>query len=153
VDRSFFLKKIDNTRFTQCLSSQGLRSTRQRYFVYEVILEKRDHPTAEEVFLRVKQKMPDISFATVYNCLGTLVDCDLVRQVNLDRSSSRFCPNMHDHCHFYCDDCGEVVDVDFPVEQEKRVKLPDGFLVTRFQLSISGLCSDCAAKAKTLQAA
>ena len=54
--------------------------------------------------------------ATVYNCLDALVQCGLVRHVNLDRSATRYCPNMKEHCHFYCDECGGIYDVDFADE-------------------------------------
>ena len=75
---------------------------------------KRDHPTAEEVFIRAKREMPDISMATVYNCLDALVKCGLVRQVTLERGATRFCPNMREHCHFYCDQCESVFDIELP---------------------------------------
>ena len=54
------------------LAQAGLRSTRQREVVYNAILSKRDHPTAEEVFARVKKDMSTISLATVYNSLGSI---------------------------------------------------------------------------------
>ena len=85
------------------LTTGGFRFTPQREHVYNVLLEKRDHPTAEEVFLRAKHRMPDISMATVYNCLDALVKCGLARQVQIDRGATRFCPNMCEHGHFYCD--------------------------------------------------
>src|SRR2546430_17219601 len=74
---------------------------------------ERDHPTAEQVFMRAKKGMPDISMATVYNCLDALVKCRLVRQVNLDRIAMRYCPNMGEHFHFYCDACGGGFGIDF----------------------------------------
>lgn len=78
----------------------GLRLTKQRQEVYQVLLEQRDHPTANEVYHRVRKKLPSISLATVYNCLEALVNHGLVNQVNFERSSSRFCPNLVDHGHF-----------------------------------------------------
>ncbi len=85
------------------LARGGFRFTPQREHVYAVLLQKRDHPTAEQVFIRAKREMPDISMATVYNCLDALVKCGLARQVTLERGAARFCPNMREHCHFYCD--------------------------------------------------
>ena len=70
-----------------------------------------DHPTADEIFARVKSAMPSISLATVYNCLDTLVQCRLVKQVHLERESTRYCPNLSEHAHFHDDDTGEVYDV------------------------------------------
>ena len=138
-------KKIP--RINERLATGGFRFTPQREQVYNVLLEERDHPTAEQVFLRAKKAMPDISMATVYNCLDALVTCGLVKQVNLDRGATRFCPNMHEHCHFYCESCGGVYDIDL-TRQRPQVALPRGFKATQLELSIRGHCPECAAKNK-----
>lgn len=128
------------------LTIGGFRFTPQRQQVYDVLLQKRDHPTADEVFIRAKKKMPEISHATVYNCLDALVECGLVRQVQLDRGATRFCPNMHEHCHFYCDVCDTVFDVDLPAKPHPGVPLPRGFKAQRYEIAIHGVCPDCAKK-------
>ena len=133
---------------TERLGAGGLRSTPQREHVYGVLLDKRDHPTAEEVFLRAKREMPDISLATVYNCLDALVHCGLVRQVQLDRGATRFCPNMSEHGHFYCGTCDTVYDVDLPKEPKPTIILPEGFQAEHFEVAIHGTCPDCAAQRK-----
>jgi len=133
-------------RLTEQLGAGGLRSTPQREHVYNVLLQKRDHPTAEEVFLRAKHGMPEISMATVYNCLDALVKCGLVRQVQLDRGATRFCPNMREHGHFYCDGCDTVYDVDLPARPRPRIILPQGFTAEHFEVAIHGVCPDCAKK-------
>jgi Fur family peroxide stress response transcriptional regulator len=124
------------------LATGGFRFTPQRQQVYGVLLAKRDHPTAEEVFIRAKTKMPDISMATVYNCLTALVKCGLVRQVTLERGAARFCPNMKEHCHFYCETCDGVFDVDWP--SAGVVQVPQGFKARRYDLAIHGQCPACA---------
>jgi len=123
------------------LVDRGFRFTPQREQVYAVLLRKRDHPTAEEVFIRAKRGMPEISMATVYNCLDALVQCGLVRQVTLERGAARFCPNMREHCHFYCDACENVFDIDLP--PETGLSLPKGFRAERFDLAIHGRCPTC----------
>lgn len=132
-------------RIHERLATGGFRFTSQRQQVYEVLLEKRDHPTAEEVFFRARQQSPDISMATVYNCLDALVKCRLVKHVKVNRGASRFCPNMHEHCHFHCQNCGAVYDVDFD-GTESAIPVPRGFKATQFEVSIHGLCASCAAK-------
>jgi Fur family peroxide stress response transcriptional regulator len=103
-----------------------------------------DHPTADEIFERAKNRMPEISFATVYNCLSVLVRCGLVRQVTLDRSPTRFCPNMREHCHFFCEECGQVTDIDLPGRGAiEQVTLPEGFKVATFDISLKGVCPRC----------
>ena len=126
------------------LEASGLRTTRQRKEVFEVVAGSFDHPTADEIFDRARRRMPEISFATVYNCLSVLVRCGLVRQVTLDRSPTRFCPNMREHCHFFCDQCGEVTDIDLPSKSALgHVPLPRGFEVATFDLSLRGVCPKC----------
>ena len=132
---------------TEKLSTSGFRFTPQRQQVYDVILNKRDHPTAEEVFIRAKKSMPEISHATVYNCLDALVKCGLVRQVQLQRGATRFCPNMEEHCHYACDACGKVFDV--PLQKDSTAMPgPKGFQVDHYDIAVHGLCADCAAKRK-----
>jgi Fur family transcriptional regulator, peroxide stress response regulator len=133
---------------TEKLSTSGFRFTPQRQQVYDVILARRDHPTAEEVFIRAKKQMPEISHATVYNCLDALVKSGLVRQVQLQRGATRFCPNMEDHCHYFCDACGKVFDA--PLQKDSTAMAgPKGFQVDHFDIAVHGLCADCAAKRKS----
>lgn len=134
-------------RINERLATSGFRFTPQREQVYNVLLRERDHPTAEQVFMRAKKAMPDISMATVYNCLTALVKCGLVKQVNLDRGAMRFCPNMHEHFHFYCESCGGVYDVDL-TRARPEVPMPRGFKATHWELSVRGLCPDCASRNK-----
>ena len=130
-----------NSSLSERLTTGGFRFTPQRQHVYSVLLQKRDHPTAEEVFIRAKQEMPEISMATVYNCLDALVTCGLARQVTVERGASRFCPNMREHCHFYCDSCQSVFDVE--LHGEAGVPLPKGFRADRYDITIHGRCPAC----------
>lgn len=128
-------------RLNERLATRGFRFTRQREHVYAVLLRKRDHPTAEEVFIRVKHEMPDISMATVYNCLDALVECGLARQVTLERGATRFCPNMREHGHFYCDLCKSVFDIELPAVP--GITLPKGYRAERYDVAIHGRCPAC----------
>jgi Fe2+ or Zn2+ uptake regulation protein len=140
-------KKGTRARVSEQLATSGFRFTRQRQQVYDVLVQRRDHPTAEEVFLRSKQRMPEISLATVYNCLDALVRSGLVKQVQLDRGASRFCPNMHEHCHFHCEQCGGIFDIDLD-RSTVPIPVPRGFRASQFDLSIRGSCPECAAARK-----
>lgn len=118
----------------------GLRMTKQRKEVYGVLLDRRDHPTAQDVFLRAKEKMPSISLATVYNCLEALVAHKLVKQVNFDRSPSRYCPNLEEHVHFQNEETGEIHDVFFKdgAKLEDLLELPQGVEVRELELTLKG---------------
>ena len=113
----------------QRLAGSGLRATPHREIVYSVLLGTRDHPTADEVFARVKAERPAISLATVYNCLETLVSCDLVRAVNFERGPTRYCPNLHPHAHFHDERTDQIHDIDLQPELLKKIQavLPPGY--------------------------
>ena len=131
---------LESSALSKRLTDSGLRPTPQREVVYRLILEKRDHPTADEIFARVKAQMPTISLATVYNCLETLVQCGLVRQVNFERAPTRYCPNLHEHAHFHDEITGEVHDIEVPsaVLAQLRALLPHGFDASAVELSFRG---------------
>jgi Fe2+ or Zn2+ uptake regulation protein len=130
-----------SSQITQQLAASGIRLTRQREEVLGILLQKRDHPTAAEVFLRAKRHMPSISLATIYNCLEALVQSGLVKQVNLDRAPTRFCPNLLEHSHFFCERCGSVSDVDVPAVS--GWKLGPGFMVSHAEVNFKGVCPEC----------
>lgn len=109
---------------------------------------KRDHPTAAEVFERAKVRMPSISLATVYNCLETLTQVGAVKQVNLEREASRFCPNLNPHGHFYCSECQSVADVPLEgdCESARAWNLPDGTQLQHIDVTMKGVCPKCSEK-------
>jgi len=128
------------------IHGRGFRMTDQRRAVYDALMVQRDHPTAVEVFMRVKSKMPTISLATVYNCLETLTDCGLVKAVNHDREPSRYCPNLAEHAHLFCEGCGGVMDI--PLRSHRPPQdiweLPDDVAILQHEVSFRGLCPKCA---------
>ncbi|MBE34130.1 MAG: transcriptional repressor [Opitutaceae bacterium] len=126
--------------FTRDLSDSGIRNTPQREVIYDSLLQKRDHPTADEVYARVKSKMPTISLATVYNCLETFVQRDMVRAVNFERGPTRYCPNLRPHAHFHDEAAGSTHDIDLPEGLLDKVKsiLPAGYDASSVEISFRG---------------
>jgi Fur family peroxide stress response transcriptional regulator len=124
----------------QRLASSGLRSTPQRELIYGVLLSRRDHPTADEVYARVRADMPSISLATVYNCLETFVQCGLVKAVHFERASTRYCPNLSPHAHFHDEQSGSIHDIDLPPELLEKVTsvLPPGFDAKSVEVTFRG---------------
>ncbi|HTB62129.1 MAG TPA: transcriptional repressor [Opitutales bacterium] len=124
----------------EALTRAGQRTTRQREHVFSVLLDKRDHPTADEVYVRARSTMPAISLATVYNCLETLVSAGLVRQVNIEREPSRYCPNLQEHAHFHDQVSGRVFDIEVPSDFMAGLMqlLPAGYEAEHIELSFHG---------------
>jgi Fur family peroxide stress response transcriptional regulator len=132
-------------RLDNALLHSGLRATRQREHVFSVLLEKLDHPTADEVYARARSEMPTISLATVYNCLETLAASGLIKQVNFEREPSRYCPNLTSHAHFYCKESGEIQDIELSDEIIDLLKasLPKGHTAHRIDIAFDGKCGGC----------
>ena len=132
---------MGENRISELLAARGVRLTRQRQRIFAILLRKRDHPTAADVYDRAKRQMPAISLATVYNGLEALVRSGLVKQVNLERAATRYCANLTDHNHFFCERCGTIHDIETPGVEPWR--LPPGFVVSSAEVSLRGLCPDC----------
>lgn len=118
----------------------GLRMTRQRQEVYRTLMQDPSHPTANDVFMRVKDRLPNISLATVYNCLEALVQHGIIRQVNFERESSRYCSNLQEHGHFHDQATGVIHDVAFKpgVQLADILLLPPGALVEDVEITLRG---------------
>lgn len=114
--------------------------TRQRCEVYKILMGHRDHPSASEVFERAKLNMPGISLATVYNCLEAMVQHGAVKQVNFERESSRYCPNLIEHGHFHDESSGTIIDV--PLKKGAQLgdllDLPEGARIDNLEIILRG---------------
>lgn len=118
----------------------GLRMTRQRQEVYRLLMQTRSHPTAHEVFIKIKEILPHVSLATVYNCLEALVQHKIIRQVNFDREPSRYCPNLDEHGHFHDESTGTIYDVKFKpgVNLTDVLDLPPNTIIKDFEITLRG---------------
>ncbi|NBB77939.1 MAG: transcriptional repressor [Verrucomicrobia bacterium] len=127
------------------LRRSGQRATKQREHIFSVLLDKLDHPTADEVYARARSGMPSISLATVYNCLETLSASGLVKQVNFEREPTRYCANLTTHAHFYCKESGEIQDIELSDEIIDLLKasLPEGHTAHRIDIAFDGKCDEC----------
>ncbi|MEM7602944.1 MAG: Fur family transcriptional regulator [Verrucomicrobiota bacterium] len=123
-----------------------LRMTRQRQVVFETLTDSDlAHPTASEIFVNAKERMPSISLATVYNCLESLAGVGAIKQVNIDREASRYCPNLQPHAHFYCTGCDTVFDIGLAdgATAASVWDLPEGSEVEEIHVAMKGNCGTC----------
>lgn len=130
----------ENLDLTQKLADSGLRATPQRELVYQLLLSERNHPTADEVYHRVKTQSPHISLATIYNCLEALVGCGLVKPVHFERAPTRYCPNLTEHAHFHDSTTGSILDISLPepLLAKLRKLLPPGYSADSIELTFRG---------------
>ena len=133
-------------RCAERLSAAGLRVTRPRLSVYRVLAEADDHPTASEIYERVRSSSPDVSMATVYNCLDVLQETGLVGVMNEVHEAARYDGVMERHHHLICRSCDRVVDLHDPALDRLTPEGAEGFEVEDLSVHFYGLCADCSSE-------
>ena len=131
--------------FRELCRENGIALTHQRQVLYEVMKTMHGHPSPEEVYARVKKKVPAISLATVYKNIHLFVESGVFREVSMHHGSLRVEMNDQAHHHMVCSKCKAITDIG---EKElglvsKRDKLPGGFLVERYAVDVIGICAKC----------
>jgi Fur family peroxide stress response transcriptional regulator len=126
------------------LKAKGRRLTPQRRAIIQALLEDDSHPTAEQIFARVREDMPDMSHATVYNTLRELVEMEVLRELDLGLGERHYDFNTENHAHLICLGCGRVEDV--PLDNG-ALPLPadhtHGFHVIDCNVIFRGYCPAC----------
>src|SRR4051812_4738450 len=100
--------------------ASGLKLTPQRMAIVRELAADPTHPTAQELFERLRAEQPTMSFATVYNTLDALAAAGLCAPLSLSPGPARFDPNMRPHHHAVCDGCGLVRDVEIAGDDVSR---------------------------------
>ncbi len=108
------------------------------------------HPTADEIYRRVRRRLPRVSLGTVYRNLEVLQTSGLIRTLLDARGQRRYDARLDDHCHVRCEECGRVDDVRVLSERplEESIEDDHGYEIRGHQLSFVGVCPECAPDAK-----
>lgn len=126
------------------LEAAGQRSTRQREAVYGYLRGVHHHPTAEDVYLAVKRRLPRVSLATVYNALEMFVRNGLASKLTYGDAAARYDIRTDPHSHARCLGCGRVEDLEaIPALRWLRAIRPRDFTATGFRFAILGRCRAC----------
>jgi Fe2+ or Zn2+ uptake regulation protein len=129
------------------LRATGRRVTMPRLLVHRALRAGDRHVTAEQLYAELAEQVPSLSAATVYDTLDLLDELGLIRRVSTPRGATTYDSRTDDHHHMICRACGRVEDLDADVDAAaaQRSAQAAGFAVSYAQLTLSGLCSDCAA--------
>ena len=122
----------------QKLVEHGIQPSAQRLAVAEYVLFTEDHPTADQVWGRVRETFPMLSRATVYNTLNLFVEKGLLQQLVLAEGSVVFDPKMEPHHHFVDQDTDEIHDIPWDSLEVKNVDRLRGFDVKSYQVVLHG---------------
>ncbi len=123
---------------------RGLRVTEQRREIFKTVASSHSHPSAEDVFAVVREKMANVSLDTVYRTLASLADMELILRVGT-AYKERFDGDLRPHAHFICSKCGEVYDI-FYDKKNMMLPLREAFSfgdVRQICLQYKGSCKKC----------
>lgn len=121
------------------------RLTPQRQALLEALCSRRWHPTADDLYAVIRERLPRISLGTVYRNLERMAAQGLIRQLDTGGHQKRYDGAAEPHYHVRCLGCGRLDDIQVTAEQDLRhlVHPPAGYLVTGYLLEFIGLCPQC----------
>lgn len=126
------------------------RITHQREIILEELRAVTSHPTADELYDTVRQRLPRISLATVYRNLEWLVDQGIIQKIEVGGRQKRFDGNPDTHYHIRCILCGRVDDLECEPLENIETRIPSrGYTVLGHRLEFQGICPACRPTAPT----
>lgn len=127
------------------LLQRNIAPSHQRVQILKYLVENQCHPTVDQIFSALREQIPTLSKATVYNTLSVFMEAKLVRPLAIEENETRYDIVMNNHGHFKCSSCGRIynfaVDIDRFVSDDLR-----GFRITGKDVYFNGVCPTCLAK-------
>ena len=134
--------------FKEKCRESALKITPQRTTIYEELLKAKDHPSADTLYNRVRDRLPNISFDTVYRTLLSFSEIGIADVVEGYGEPKRFDPDTREHHHLRCTKCGNIID--FQNELYDNIEIPEkikkNFKVTKKRVVLEGICKKCEKK-------
>jgi Fur family peroxide stress response transcriptional regulator len=137
--------KIRFDELVAALKEREYRLTPQRVELVRLIASSEGHPSAAQLYARIKRQFPTMSHATVYKTLALLKDMGQVLEIDL-RDDSHYDGNRpHPHPHLICTKCNKIIDgeADFDPSAIRKLEQASGYKILRSQVSFYGLCPEC----------
>ncbi len=127
-----------------------MRLTKQRQVILEQLRMTKSHPTAIEVYDRVREIIPNISLGTVYRNLDVLCRQGTISRIDTCGDQKRFDGTPEDHLHLICSGCGRVQDVEseLDINVDNLMNIDSEFTITGVRIEIMGVCPACSTDRK-----
>ena len=119
--------------------------TRQRRVILEELRKVKTHPSADEIYERVRKRLPRISLGTVYRNLEILAEGGEIQKLELGCTQKRFDGVADNHYHIRCIHCDQVVDapLEFGIVVDYEPKGASAYKIIGHKLELIGICPDC----------
>lgn len=137
-------------RFRTMLTERGLRVTHQRLAIYECLVTSEEHPSAEDIYEALRERVPGLSLATVYKTLNVLVEMGLALKLGFGDDVNRYEGNPEPHINLVCVRCKKFVDRDEErlLAIAETLRAESGFTLFSQRHEIYGLCPECQVQSK-----
>ncbi len=138
-----FSKRL--TEFTEKCRRAGIRLTHQRLELFREIAGDTGHPSAEDVYRRIRSKLPTISLDTVYRTLSTFEHHGIISKVQVLDERARFDPDPFPHNHLVCVKCKGIADFSWPAFEKIQPPPETGKWgrITDKHAELRGVCKKC----------
>lgn len=122
-----------------------MKYSKQRNTILQNVLQRYDHPTVEEVYLSVREEIPDISLGTVYRNLNVLANMNQIRRIHMPTGSDRFDKTLKIHAHLCCVKCNQVYDIMEPSLENiyKTIEKETNHHIISHDTVFLGICHSC----------
>ncbi|MGI6078192.1 MAG: Fur family transcriptional regulator [Fastidiosipilaceae bacterium] len=131
------------------LKDNDLAVSNQRIEILQYLVDHRDHPTCEMIYRKLKESGNlSLSRATVYNNVKTFVEAGLLQELELGDHERRYDVDTKDHCHFYCQECGNIFNLNMSNELEQALQTHlnnelSGSHLKKKTINYLGICPNC----------
>ncbi len=121
------------------------KHSKQRDAILNLLKSVYSHPTADWLYTELKKDFPNISLATIYRNLNQLLEMGEIIKFNVGDGVEHFDSTTNEHCHFVCDKCRSVIDINVPSSSllRKDAEIFNDISVEKCSLFLYGNCSNC----------
>ncbi|MEI3175222.1 MAG: transcriptional repressor [Lachnospiraceae bacterium] len=125
-----------------------MKYSRQRESIKNFLSTRKDHPTADAVYMNIRKEYPNISLGTVYRNLSLLASVGEIQKISCGDGVDHFDPNADPHYHFVCRDCGAVKDIEMKPLENLEAMAAEGFdgSISGHTAVFYGRCGECEEK-------
>jgi len=132
-------------KYVTILKQNQLKITPQRLAIMKYLDENRTHPTADRIYIDLKEKNPALSKTTVYNSVETLKEHDIIQSLTISGSESRYDFENKMHHHFLCKKCGTIIDIGIKCPNIGKI-IESGHNIEEVHGYFKGICKKCMKK-------
>lgn len=134
--------QISTNIIAEKLLKSHIKPSYSRLKIMEYILNKRSHPTVEEIYTILLKELPTLSKTTVYNTLNVLMEAKLIQLITIEDNETRYDADLSEHGHFKCEKCGKIYDFSISLD-DNPVEGLIGFRIDNKNVYFKGVCPGC----------